>query len=70
MITLYVLAFRLDALRKSGRAPDAPTAREFIWSGLGMYGFGFIVSGRHKEIGDRAVSNLVMLVDRPIQRIP
>jgi len=58
--SLFSLGFRLGALQKSGQAQDAPTAREFLWSRPGAAAL-FVLSSRHKKIGDRAVTRLVIM---------
>jgi hypothetical protein len=62
VVTMYALAFRLDTLRKTGRAPDAPTAQEFIWNGMGWNGLAFVFSRRHEAIADRQVSVMVLVI--------
>jgi len=58
---MYALAFRLGALRESGQTPDAPTAREFIWAGMGFGAMAFAVGGRRREIADRTVTVLAVV---------
>jgi len=61
VILMYVLGFRLGWLRKSGRAPSAPYTSDFFFGWLGWSAVAFLFSGRHKQIGDRAATTMVIV---------
>jgi hypothetical protein len=52
-----MLAQRLDSLRRTGRAPDAPPlARYILWTGQW-----WATSGAHRKINDRMTTVLVWI---------
>lgn len=53
----FTLAERLDWLRRTGRAPDAPSmARFFAWEGAW-----FATSSAHRRLNDRPTTVLVWI---------
>ena len=57
LASMYMLAFRLGWLRRTGRAPDAPSTIGFFFD---WFGVGFLLRGRHKGVGDPLTSGLVI----------
>ena len=59
VVLMWVLAFRLGWLRRHG-ASEAPSTLEFLYGKLGFAAVGFLYSGRHRRLGDKTVSLLVV----------
>ena len=60
LVSMYVLAFRLGWLKRTGRFPEAPTAFEFLFGGFGWTALSFLYGKRHRVIGDLLVSVITL----------